>query len=203
MIRHEELLSGSYLLTFKKPCVEPSTLPLIDTPQLVLWGVEGGFVATTRVRRARVRNCRLSFPYLPSKPGRPQPNAPVETYFCSFSDIKPKREYATISYQVFLSGCPASLPVNRACRRVAKAILYGRAHAEKADTLGFWMDYNAYVHRAVHGAGVYDGTFWVLKRDGEKYKYIQLCTESQFVQLYEIATVFPQYQYFIDICNGK
>ncbi len=198
-----DYLSGSYLLTFKQVAVEPDTMPLVDAPQFTLWGTEDGFIATTRVRHARVQNCKLSFPYLPSRPGKPQDDAPVKTFFCPFADIRPKREYATIKKQVFLTGSQTSMPVNKACRRIATFIQKGRDLVVDADNAGFWQSYFEYVHRAVRGAGCYEGSFFVLRKDGRKYKYLKLCSEKEFRQLYALAAVHSEYAYFCDICAQK
>ncbi len=200
-----DYLSGSYLLTFRQVAVEPNLSPVAMCDQFTLWQTETGFIATSRVQKARFKGCRLSFPYMPGKVGRPYGPQRFKTYFCPFSDIKPKKEYSPLKFQVFLYTAKKSTQYDRALRRIERDAVKAAAFAEtiKASEYPQGFFYRPYEFEIWNtsnaGSTNFDGWFWMLKKeDGRHFKYAKVCTTQEFTQLAEIASAFNTHSHFWD-----
>ena len=200
---HTEILNGSYLLTFKQVAVEPNCEPVAMCDQFTLWQTETGFIATSRVKKARFRGCRLSFPYLPGKVGRPDETKGFKTYFCPFEAIKPKKEYSPLKFQVFLYSAKKSTKYHIALRRIEHDAVKAAAFAEtiKASEYQSGFFYRPYEFEiwktSEAGSTNFDGWFWMLKKeDKTHYKYVKACSTEEFRQLAEIASAFNTHSHF-------
>ena len=198
-----DYLSGSYLLTFKQVAVEPNCEPVAMCDQFTLWQTETGFIATSRVQKARFNGCRLSFPYMPCKVGRPYGPQRFKTYFCPFSDIKPKKEYSPLKFQVFLYSAKKSTQYDRALRRIERDAVKAAAFAEtiKASEYPqgfFYRPYEFEIWKTSNaGSTNFDGWFWMLKKEDKRhYKYAKVCSTLEFRQLAEIAAAFNTHSHF-------
>jgi hypothetical protein len=200
---HTEILNGSYLLTFRQVAVEPNLSPVAMCDQFTLWQTETGFIATSRVKKARFRGCRLSFPYLPGKVGRPDETKGFKTYFCPFEAIKPKKEYSPLKFQVFLYSAKKSTKYHIALRRIEHDAVKAAAFAEtiKASEYQSGFFYRPYEFEiwktSEAGSTNFDGWFWMLKKeDKTHYKYVKACSTEEFRQLAEIASAFNTHSHF-------
>ena len=204
-----DYLSGSYLLTFKQVAVEPNFSPIATCDQFTLWQTDLGFIASTRVRNARFRGCKLSFPYFIGKVGRPTGMGEFRTYFCPFSDIKPKKEYSPLKFQVFLYSAKKSTQYDRALRRIEKDAANAKLFAEtivssKLQERCFYRPHEREIWALYRSGAVnHDGWFLMLrKEDGRHFKYAKVCTTQEFTQLAEIASAFNTHHHFWDFVTG-
>lgn len=205
---HQEILSGSYKLTFRTPSEMPFLSPVIDSTLFRLWSTAEGFIVSCCVRNARFGGIRVHCPNIPAKVGNPRFKGQVRKFYvfsCLLSDAKPISDYAPRGTRIFLADSEKSYAVSIAMQKVYKAMLIAKRYEEeilKSSDEPFWRPFDREIWAKYHCGSVnYLGHFYRLKKDETRYRYVSACSTDTFNELYHISITVPLYSFFSEFCK--
>ena len=205
----KEILSGSYKLTFKEVCSEPTPNYCIAAHESFrLYATETDIIALTRVRSFTFRDCSFHFPYLATKRnGRPAVDSQYKVYRCTEAVpiIKYQKTFKKEQSHLFINGSDRSKPIGLAIRLIEKQIRMAEQwrriieHSKKDPHFSFWTAQDRdYWERFGKGGFNDNGFMFLLKRDEGRFKYAKVVSTEDFIKILELSTVLPRYRFFYD-----
>ena len=205
----KEILSGSYKLTFKEVCQEPTPNYCIATHESFrLFATESDIIALTRVRTFTLNDCSFHFPYLATKRnGRPAIDSQYKVYRCT--EVKPvlrnQHTFKKDQSHLFINGSDRSKPIGLAIRLIEKQIRMAEQwrqiiqHSKKDPHFSFWTAQDRdYWERFGKGGFNDNGFMFLLKRDEGRFKYSKVVKTEDFVKILELSRALQRYKYFFD-----